>query len=100
MGRPRKPKNRCLDCLYEIDQRATRCMRCYRTHLQMPAYTAAESARKKRLKHYHTVIVNDPDKLEAHRAQAREGMQKLRDRRKQAKSTQVEDTARIPPRVV
>jgi hypothetical protein len=65
----------------------------------MPVYTAAESARKKRLKHYHTVVVNDPDKLEAHRAQAREGMQKLRDRRK-AESTQIEDVTGIPPGMV
>jgi hypothetical protein len=65
----------------------------------MPAYSAAESARKKRLKAYHTVIVNDPVKLEQHRAQAREGMKKLRERRK-AESTQKPDVACIPPRVV
>lgn len=100
MGRPRKPRNRCLDCLYEVDQRATRCRRCYLQHIKMPAYNAAESARKKRLRHYHTVIVSDPVKLEIHRAQAREGMKKLRDRRKQAKPTQVEDAAGVPPRVV
>jgi hypothetical protein len=68
-------------------------------YLQTGPYNAAESARKKRLKAYHTVIVNDPIKLEAHRAQAREGMRKLRERRK-AESAQVEDGTGVSPRVV
>ena len=68
-------------------------------HLQTGPYNAAESARKKRLKAYHTVIVNDPVKLEQHRAQAREGMKRLRERRK-AESAQVEDGTGVSPQLV
>jgi hypothetical protein len=99
VGRPRKPLNRCLDCSYEIDRRATRCIRCYRQYLKRGPYDAAEKARKDRVKHYHTVIVNDPVKLEIHRAQAREGMKKLRDRRK-AESAQKQDVTGVPPGMV
>ena len=101
MGRPRKPKGRCLDCLVEISRRdSTRCLRCYRYNRMYNKIDPSELARKKRLKHYHMVVANDPVKLEKHREQSREGMKRVRERRKQAESTQVEDGTGLSSRVV